>query len=85
MFEDFKTKILSGITDRPAYCLEIVQRAFGKDYSISPILGHQLSDAYERAIKELLASNRIVAASLGSKNTQGQITVFTTSYKLVRA
>lgn len=84
-FEDFKNKILTGITDRPAYCVEIMQRAFGRDYSISPILSNQLANTYERAIKELLASKRITEVSAGFKNTQGQITVFTTSYKLVHA
>ena len=82
-FEEFKTKILTGITDKPTHCVKIMERAFGKNYSVSPILGSQISTAYERAINELLERKKIVAAGSKFKNTQGQVTVFTTSYKLI--
>lgn len=78
--EKFSTELLKGITERPAYCVEIMEKAFGKDNHISPILSHKLADVYEKSILSLLKQNKIVESNKFRDNL-GQYTVFTTSYK----
>lgn len=77
--DDFKAQLLEGITEIPAYCVEIMKRAFGKDYSISPVLSCALSDMYEKAINDLLKEGKIIA-SYNFKDNEMKITVFSTSY-----
>ena len=77
--EKFKTELLKGITERPAYCVEIMERAFGKDYSISKVLSRALSDMYETAISKLLEEGEINEFDK-FKNNEGKYSVFTTRY-----
>lgn len=79
-YDKFKSELLNGITDRPAYFVEIFKRAFGELYHISPILYNQLTDMFEQAIGELTADGEI-AKGKHFKNSHGQVTIYTTSYK----
>jgi hypothetical protein len=78
-YEKFKKELLKGITERPAYCVEIFERAFGKDYHISPILSNQLSKMYEAAINELVKEGKI-KESIKFKDIDGKDSIFSTSY-----
>jgi hypothetical protein len=80
-YEKFKSELLGGFIERSSYCVEIMKRAFGDDYNISPILSHTLSDWYERAVEDFLKSNKIVKVR-EHPNNSGEVSVFTTSYKL---
>lgn len=77
--EKFKSELLKGVTERPAYCVEIMERAFGKDYHISPILSHALSDMYKTAISKLLEEGKINESN-NFKNNEDKYSVFTASY-----
>lgn len=81
--ERFKSELSKGITERPAYCVEIMERAFGKDYSISPVLSHALSDMYETAINKLLDEGKINESNKFTNNERNY-SVFTTSYVRVK-
>ena len=78
--EKFSSELFKGITDRPAYCVEIMKRAFGEDYQISPILSHSLADMFEKAITDLLTSKKIEKVS-EIPGYRGETSVLTTSYK----
>ena len=75
----FQSELLKGITERPAYCVEIMERAFGKDYPISPILSHKFSGMYKTAINRLPEVGEIIESNK-FKDNEGKFTVFTTSY-----
>lgn len=76
--EEFKNELFKGIDHHPAYCVEIMRRAFGKNYHISMLLSQSLNEMFKNAIGELLEEHKITEVAKG-------LSVFTTSYKLSEA
>ena len=77
--EGFKLELLQAITKTPSYCTEIMKNAFGEDYQVSQVLSCILADMYKVAIKKLLDEKAIKEYDK-FKNSNGEYSVFTTSY-----
>ena len=77
--EGFKLEFLKAITKTPSYCTEIMKNAFGEDYQVSQVLSCILADMYKVAIKKLLDEKAIKEYDK-FKNSNGEYSVFTTSY-----